>query len=222
MSNTIPLEGTDFIMLAGDTMLPTRARSLGTIQIETAVANLPEVKALGPKDTVVDVGAFIGDTALTFAQRGSKVIAFEAHPDAYQCAVHNTKDYPNVQVHNFPVGNRGYITLNSVVSNGNLGSRNIIIGGEQKTLALDDFIHEKITFLKIDVEGYELFVLHGAKNLICQYKPKILMEISTSMLARYKCKQSDVFGFLNNIGYTCRACIGDPASNLFDMICWPL
>lgn len=39
--------------------------------------------------------------------------------------------------------------------------------------ALDEIIHEKVTFIKMDIEGSEMMALEGAKSLITTYKPKL-------------------------------------------------
>jgi hypothetical protein len=42
---------------------------------------------------------------------------------------------------------------------------------------LDDFVLDKTTFIKIDVEGHEMEVLKGASKIICRDKPVFLIEI---------------------------------------------
>lgn len=42
-----------------------------------------------------------------------------------------------------------------------------------EAVALDEIIHEKVTFIKMDIEGAEMKALEGAKNLIVNYKPKL-------------------------------------------------
>ena len=39
--------------------------------------------------------------------------------------------------------------------------------------ALDNIINEKITFIKMDIEGAEKKAITGAENLIKRYKPKL-------------------------------------------------
>ena len=70
---------------------------------------------------------------------------------------------------------------------------------------LDTFIKDRdirrIDFLKIDVEGFELFVLKGAENSILKYKPLIYCEIMEKWTSRYGYKPHDIFNYLNSHGY---------------------
>lgn len=42
-----------------------------------------------------------------------------------------------------------------------------------KTVALDDVVDDRVTFIKLDIEGAELQALRGAKNIIQKYRPKL-------------------------------------------------
>ena len=42
-----------------------------------------------------------------------------------------------------------------------------------RTVSLDSYIKEKVTFIKMDIEGAELDALHGAKDIIQKYHPKL-------------------------------------------------
>ena len=52
-------------------------------------------------------------------------------------------------------------------------------------------------FIKIDVEGYELIVLQGAKRTITKYKPVVLVEIND--LSKF----DNIYHFLKDLGYIC-------------------
>jgi FkbM family methyltransferase len=66
---------------------------------------------------------------------------------------------------------------------------------------LDDVISEKVSFLKIDVEGAELFVLQGAKRILRESRPVILFE-ALDQTQEYGYDQREVFDFLATMGYS--------------------
>jgi FkbM family methyltransferase len=84
---------------------------------------------------------------------------------------------------------------------------------------LDDVIQssQKIDFIKIDVEGAELAVLKGARNLLLKYKPMILFECGKGASDFYDTQPADVYGYLcDDIGlniYTLQAFV-DQKKNL--------
>lgn len=53
------------------------------------------------------------------------------------------------------------------------------------------------------MDGKELDVLKGAKKIIDNYKPKILVEISEDSFLFHKIHYSDVVNFLNKKKYSC-------------------
>jgi FkbM family methyltransferase len=128
---------------------------------------------LKPGDTVVDIGANIGELTLRFAGivgSGGRVVAIEAHPRIFGYLEGNVavNDVPNVQCFNYAVSNAGgtirfsdnrWDELNSIVTSG--GSVPTV---EVPAIRLDDLPvkFERIDLLKIDVEGAEKFVLEGA------------------------------------------------------------
>lgn len=44
-------------------------------------------------------------------------------------------------------------------------------------VCLDDFLQEKVTFIKMDIEGAEMDALKGAEQTIRKYKPKLAISI---------------------------------------------
>jgi FkbM family methyltransferase len=65
---------------------------------------------------------------------------------------------------------------------------------------LDDVIDSKISFLKMDVEGAELFAFRGAQRIIRQSRPVILFEAGGHTRA-FGYEQNEVFEFLSDFGY---------------------
>lgn len=48
---------------------------------------------------------------------------------------------------------------------------------EIETIALDGYIEDKVTFIKMDIEGAEFAALKGAERIICNQKPKLAISV---------------------------------------------
>lgn len=58
----------------------------------------------------------------------------------------------------------------------------------------------RVSFLKIDVEGHELTMFRGARNILTQHAPALLFECEARHLRHHT--MQDVFNFLSGLGYT--------------------
>jgi hypothetical protein len=70
------------------------------------------------------------------------------------------------------------------------------IDGVVKTLDLD-----RLDFIKADIEGWELRLLHGAESTLGRFRPRLLLELSGMALARAGDRLADAFAFLAARGY---------------------
>ena len=59
----------------------------------------------------------------------------------------------------------------------------------------------KVDFLKLDVEGAEELVLHGAKRLLSRIRPIVVFEIFPTALGRFGLSKDGTWGFLKALGY---------------------
>lgn len=59
----------------------------------------------------------------------------------------------------------------------------------------------RLDFIKIDVEGAELHVLHGGERSVDEFRPAILVEIEARHTARYQYATGDIVGWLKQRGY---------------------
>jgi hypothetical protein len=60
---------------------------------------------------------------------------------------------------------------------------------------------DKVDFIKIDTEGWELFVLRGGRAMITKDKPTILMEFNNTNMEQCRVNPNDVLALLQELGY---------------------
>jgi FkbM family methyltransferase len=214
------------IALTDDANLTPQALEHGTICLEHSIANLPEVQSLKSPDVVIDVGAFIGDTALIFSKNGAEVYAFEPQEDAFFCMEYNTfKNSTNISVFNEAVGNGDPVSINQDPLDGNPATRTVKLDESgKKSIRLDDFFSnfKSVDLIKIDCEGYEPPVIQGAKELIKKHKPVIICEVYPEMLAKAGFSKADIYNPLIELGYSIVTSIGEEDSVRWDITAKPL
>lgn len=150
---------------------------------ETTAIKYALLKAKNPDNTVIfDVGSHIGlySIAVRTASKKARILAFEPNPLTYEKLSLNVKD-SNIKCYNIGFSdNKGETILHtnsdkstlSSIYERNLDHLNIKLDQKVsiKTETIDDFCStnniDHIDLLKLDVEGHELAVLKGAKNLL--------------------------------------------------------
>ena len=152
-------------------------------------------------DTFIDVGANIGYITLTAAKKigdSGKIISIEPHPRTFIFLNKNIKAnaFMNIETYNLALGNEeGKISFSDSKSDEqNFITKSGIIDVSVKRLD-ELFNGPSVEFLKIDTEGYELFVLQGAKKTLTKTKT-IFLEIFQSHFDRYNYKKKDLLRFL--------------------------
>lgn len=132
---------------------------------------------LKPGDTVIDIGANIGELALRISGlvgAGGRVIAIEAHPRIFGYLEGNVaaNRAANIGCLNYAVSNSGGTIR---FSDNRWDELNAIVSGpeavphvEVEAIRLDDLPRppSRVDLLKIDVEGGEKFVLEGAGSTL--------------------------------------------------------
>jgi FkbM family methyltransferase len=132
-------------------------------------------RILRPGQVYMDIGANIGTLVLTaspIVEPGGKVIAVEAHPVTFKHLEANValNKFSNIFLVNSAAGERqGHIFFSNI----NSDDQNKVLlqhskGIEVKVDKLDNIFaaEPRIDLLKIDVEGYEKFVLQGAASTL--------------------------------------------------------
>ena len=133
------------------------------------------------KERFVDLGAYTGDTIeelinIYGKESFTKIYAYEMSEDSIKALKEKTKDIPNIVVRNCAVSDRK--GSGSIIKNKESSSANVLIDGTETIITtLDEDIKEKITMLKMDIEGSETKALLGAKKHICEEKPKLMISI---------------------------------------------
>jgi len=134
---------------------------------------------VGTDETLVDGGAFDGDTVVYFHERTAgryrAVHAFEVDPANVDALRRRTADIPRVTVH--PLGLwDGDATLR--LSAGGAASSVGEGGGvEVPVRALDGLDLGPVSLIKLDIEGAEIPALRGAADTIRRHKPKLSLAV---------------------------------------------
>jgi FkbM family methyltransferase len=138
----------------------------------------------------LDIGAHIGVHTIEMAKYAKCVLAFEPNPETYQILQLNTKNINNVRTYNVGVGDHnGDATLimkdiNTLSQLKEEYSQDVKIA----IISLDNFLKEdkeQISFVKIDIEGFEINAFQGMKVLLTKYKPVIVFEDHTGDTCKY-------------------------------------
>jgi len=165
-------------------------------------------KYLKQNDIYIDVGANIGTTLIPAAKviKEGRAIGFEPHPKIFlylkeNISLNNLEN--SVEVHNCALGNaRGNLCFSSIRSD---DQNKVLSQGEGIKVPaklLDDFGGNlsKVDLLKIDVEGYEKFVIEGGietvKKTLCIY-----FEVCEEHFGWFDYSVSDLLILLEKMGF---------------------
>ena len=156
-------------------------------------------------DVALDIGAHVGIWSRRLAQKFKTVVAFEPVPKHIECwkknmenSLQETTNWENYStLHKVALGhengtatmkvpdttNTGMASLVHEIYNVRTQKRWVQPGWDKfpeievETRTLDSYEFEKIDFMKIDVEWFELRVLQGAEQTIRKHKPVMYVEM---------------------------------------------
>lgn len=138
-----------------------------------------------------DIGAHTGHHTLSYSviNPDAQIYAYEPQRYMYELLEYNTQKCKNVNIFNVGLGNEHSEKEFQQDTFG--GSAFLGTGGEKvKITTLDTFNPKGCDFMKIDVEGYEPFVLKGAIDTIKKYRPIICFEDNNSTKVNFNSDES--------------------------------
>ncbi len=167
-----------------------------------------------PGGLVIDVGASFGIYTLFFANfvgPEGHVLSFEPGALSFSMLKKNISNsgLENVDIHNVALsdeeGDRKLFYIANSPVNFSLGGTAEMAGEVVKTATLDSLMRDrderKLCFIKMDVEGYEKFVIDGSARTISSARPVIMFEVSNSAVARAGLSELEPFELLQNLNY---------------------
>lgn len=172
-------------------------------------------------DVVVDVGAFVGDHTLAYANlaNGGCVYAFEPNEVTFKALVKNMAPYRHVKP--IQAGLSDKMSSAQVSQDPNWGGVYLTEAkkGDTKTMTLDSMGLERLNFMKIDAEGFEVKVLRGARETLKRCRPALVIEVNEGALKRQGTSPEELYAELKGQGYA----VQDAQVGLqYDITCLPI
>jgi FkbM family methyltransferase len=168
-------------------------------------------QAAGDTPLMVDVGACKGGAFRDFARKGWTIHAFEPNPPLFEDLVEKF-DAPNVTINNSAVSDVAGEEIPFYTSQESIGISSLKpfrptheVTAHVKTVTLNDYLVEsgvdRIEFLKIDTEGFDLMVLkgldlnqYGVETILCEFEDSKTQPLGYST--------RDLAEYLRSFGYT--------------------
>jgi FkbM family methyltransferase len=163
---------------------------------------------------LVDVGAHHGGVSTVFAKKGWQVIAFEPEEKNRSSLKKNLVNFEKVKIISKAVSDIDNLKIPFYVSNKHYGIHSIKpfhesheLAYEVETTTLNSTLElekiEKVTFLKIDIEGADFLALKGFN--IKKYSPDITMLefMDNRSLKNFNYNHHDVVKYMKREDYDC-------------------
>ncbi len=135
---------------------------------------------VGHCDSVVEVGAAVGNHTLFFAKAltPKRIHVFDANAPA----VAQTKE--NIALNCSGPGNPEIAV--HFVAVGATPGRIRIFDQDVPVVRLDDEVKDTVDFIKIDVDGMEMQVLEGCRGIIVRDRPKLMIEVQNYLKDQFQ------------------------------------
>lgn len=159
---------------------------------------------------VIDVGANFGHHTLFFSKMvpNGKVIAFEPQLENFELLKTNISmnEARNIDARYQAVGAENKKVKvprinTSVLSNMGDITVESSDGREVECITLDSLGLDRVDLIKIDVQGYELYTLLGAEEMLTTLKPTMIIELEDQQLAKFNLESSVIVDYLKDLEY---------------------
>jgi FkbM family methyltransferase len=215
--------GKTIATIDGDTHIGKWAIESGRLDHDQNM--LPLLSPYIPKGgTVLDIGAYIGDHTVFYAERVGErgiVFAFEPNPKAFACLHHNASQYPQVSYYNVGASDRQHSI--GIAIDANAGASHAIAEGNIPCVAIDSLNIPSCQFVKLDCEGMEPLAMRGMSDTVSRCRPVMLIEVNAHALERQGFTPRHIFAILKEWGYAWRNIYGEQEAegHQFDILCTP-
>lgn len=156
--------------------------------------------------TIIDIGSNIGYYAILenkLVGKYGKVFSIEPSPKNFELLNRNLELQPqkNFQTYNLAINDKNEkieFIINKKSNWSKIREPTDIIGKDDEVIkitskTLDEFCNEeeieRIDLIRMDVEGLEVKIIEGSKNILKKYQPRIMMEVHKSHIGKRKTKQ---------------------------------
>lgn len=145
-----------------------------------------DIISFGKNEVFVDCGAYSGDNIVPFVKKVSgvydKIYALEPDRRMVTQLSNNTKNYDCIEI--LKVGaydKEGMLSFledngcGEIVEDDSIELKSVV---SIETKKIDNIVgNDKVTYIKMDIEGAELKALWGARDTICNNRPKLAISV---------------------------------------------
>lgn len=148
----------------------------------------------------VDVGAHVGLFSFWMVRDFAQVIAFEPMESHRECWKANVPAREVDVLYPYALGAREASVRLQPPDVHSSGGTRVVGPGDVPMRTLDSFTLDRMDFLKIDCEGYELEVVMGGAETIKRCRPTVCVEQRARTVAQFKHGPTDAVKVLQRLG----------------------
>ena len=185
-----------------------------------ASTHQPAIKTGSNYGLMIDVGVHYGESCIPFLNDGWEVIGFEPDKNNRTVIDQNIIDRENFTLFDFALSNEKS-EMNFYTSEVSTGISSLLNFHKSHSIAskvkvetlkniICDYKIDKVKLLKIDVEGYDYFVLKGFDFEKHDNPEYIICEFEDRKTTKLNYKANEMIEYLSNFGYYVLVCEWEP------------